>query len=414
MSLEPNKDNVSALDEPKSVQAQASAWLAKLDNDKPSSQDLQAFKRWVNKDEAHIAAFKKVAAAWDELNILTRLPSLLEQKALQCKGQSKEQRKGRYKDRHKEQSHNENSAQPAMPKFGLATFSFRHIAVAATLVMGLMLGLQQYSNSPQQAMVWTAVGEQKTITLPDNSVVQLNTNSRIQFDYEGEVRAVYLHQGEAHFSVAKNPDRPFEVYAGTGLVRAIGTAFSVTLNDNSDEINVVVTEGVVEIAPEITPQIAREIVRGIAPEAITPSIGPQTEKVDAMPSGTQVLAEKPANKHQRVSAGSAAVFDSAEVRTIEKVEDAEMLQLLAWQQGLLIFSGEPLEDVVAEISRYTDTKIIIKSEEARALRIGGQFKVADTRAIFSALEKGFGLKADYATNNLVYLSYDKNKISTIQ
>ena len=402
MSLEPNKDNVSAFDEPKSVQAQASAWLAKLDNDKPSSQDLQAFKRWVNTDEAHIAAFKKVAAAWDELNILTRLPSLLEQKALQCK----EQGKGRYKDRHKEQSHKENSAQPAMPKFGLATVSFRHIAVAATLMMGLMLGLQQAFNSPQQAMVWTAVGEQKTITLPDNSVVQLNTNSRIQFDYEGEVRAVYLHQGEAHFSVAKNPDRPFEVYAGTGLVRAIGTAFSVTLNDNSDEINVVVTEGVVEIAPEI--------VREIAPEAITPGIGPQTEMVDAMPSGAQVLAEKPANKHQRVSAGSAAVFDSDKVRTIEKIEEAEMLQLLAWQQGLLIFSGEPLEDVVAEISRYTDTKIIIKSEDARALRIGGQFKVADTRAIFSALEKGFGLKADYATNNLVYLSYDKNKKSIIQ
>ena len=115
-----------------------------------------------------------------------------------------------------------------------------------------------------------------------------------------------------------------------------------------------------------------------------------------------------------MSAGSAAVFDREEVRAIEKVEDAEMLQLLAWQQGLLIFSGEPLEEVVAEISRYTDTKIIIKSEDARALRIGGQFKVADTRAIFSALEKGFGLKADYATNNLVYLSYDKNKNSAIQ
>jgi len=402
MSLEPNNENISAFDEPKSVQAQASAWLAKLDNDKPSSQDLQAFKRWVNEDEAHIAAFKKVAAAWDELNILTRLPSLLEQKALQCKEQSK----GRHKERHKEQSHNENSAQPATPKFGIPTFSFRHIAVAATMVMGLMLGLQQFFNSPQQAMVWTAVGEQKTITLPDNSVVQLNTNSRIQFDYDGGVRAVYLHQGEAHFTVAKNPDRPFEVYAGTGLVRAIGTAFSVTLNDNSDEINVVVTEGVVEIAPEI--------VRGIAPEAITPAIGPQTAMVDAMPSGAQVLTDKPANKYQRVSAGSAAVFDRDEVRAIEKIEKAEMLQLLAWQQGLLIFSGEPLEEVVAEISRYTDTKIIIKSEDARALRIGGQFKVADTRAIFSALEKGFGLKADYATNNLVYLSYDKNKNSAIQ
>ncbi|MBT5292988.1 MAG: DUF4880 domain-containing protein [Cellvibrionales bacterium] len=394
MSLEPNKDNVSAFDEPKSVQAQASAWLAKLDNDKPSNQDLQAFKRWVNTDEAHIAAFKKVAAAWDELNILTRLPLLLEQKALQ----------------HKEQSKKDNADEQAVPKFGIGIYSFRHVAVAATLVMGLMLGLQQYFSSPQQATYWTAVGEQKTITLPDNSVVQLNTNSRIQFDYQGEVRAVYLHQGEAHFSVAKNPERPFEVYAGTGLVRAIGTAFSVALNDNSDEINVLVTEGVVEIAPEIAP----EITSGIAPEIDSTAIGLHAEKADDVSSGAQVLAEKPVNKNQRVSAGSAAVFDSEEVRTIEKIEAAEMLQLLAWQQGLLIFSGEPLEDVVAEISRYTDTKIIIKSEEARALRIGGQFNVADTRAIFSALEKGFGLKADYATNNLVYLSYDKNKKSIIQ
>ena len=379
MSLEPNKDNVSPFDEPKSVQAQASAWLARLDSDQPSSQDLQAFKRWVNEDDAHIAAFKKVAAAWDELNILTRLPSLLEQKDLQRKEQ-----------------------QPAMPTFGFARFSLRQLAVAASLVMGLMFGLQQAFNTPQQASYWTAVGEQKTITLPDNSVVQLNTNSRLQFDYRGQARAVYLHQGEVHFSVAKNPDRPFEVYAGTGRVRAIGTAFSVTLNDRSDEVNVLVTEGVVEIAPEISPEI------------ITPALGPQAETHEAKPSGAQVLAAKPAKQHQRVTAGSAAVFDREAVRAIEKVEDADMLQRLAWQQGLLMFSGEPLEEVVAEISRYTDTKIIIKSEDARALRIGGQFKVTDTRAIFSALEKGFGLKADYATNNLVYLSYDNKKNSATQ
>jgi len=176
----------------------------------------------------------------------------------------------------------------------------------------------------------------------------------------------------------------------------------VTLNDRSDEVNVLVTEGVVEIAPEISP------------ETITPAIGPQAETHEAKPSGAQVLAAKPAQQHQRVTAGSAAVFDRETVRAIEKVEDADMLQLLAWQQGLLIFSGEPLEEVVAEISRYTDTKIIIKSEDARALRIGGQFKVTDTRAIFRALEKGFGLKADYATNNLVYLSYDNKKNSATQ
>ena len=61
------------------------------------------------------------------------------------------------------------------------------------------------------------------------------------------------------------------------------------------------------------------------------------------------------------------------------------------------------------ISRYTDINIIIKSDEARALRIGGQFQIADTRAIFSALEQGFGLNVDYATDSLVYLSYKKNQ-----
>ena len=145
MSLEPNKDNVSPFDEPKSVQAQASAWLAKLDSDKPSSQDLQAFKRWVNEDEAHIAAFKKVAAAWDELNILTRLPSLLEQKDLQ----------------RKEQKHRRRIVLSQRAKFGFARFSFRQLAVAATIVMGLMLGLQQAFNSPQQAMVLDRSGRAK-------------------------------------------------------------------------------------------------------------------------------------------------------------------------------------------------------------------------------------------------------------
>ena len=39
-----NRDKVIPLETPQSVQAQASAWLAKLDDNKPSEQDLQAFK----------------------------------------------------------------------------------------------------------------------------------------------------------------------------------------------------------------------------------------------------------------------------------------------------------------------------------------------------------------------------------
>ena len=152
-----------------------------------------------------------------------------------------------------------------------------------------------------------------------------------------------------------------------------------------NDIDVLVTEGVVEVAAEIPPQRS-EI---------------STAEDNSFSSSSEAT-------YQRVPAGSAAVYDQSQVKVVEKVSDRKMQQRLAWQQGLLIFSGDPLEKVVAEISRYTDTRIIIKSEEIRQLRIGGQFNLGDTQAVFSALEKGFGIKADYVTNRLVYL-YSDNK-----
>ena len=73
----------------------------------------------------------------------------------------------------------------------------------------------------------------------------LNTNSILEVSYSDETRHLTLSQGEAHFDVAHNPERPFEVYAGKGLVRAIGTAFTVYLR--KVDVEVIVTEGTVEI-----------------------------------------------------------------------------------------------------------------------------------------------------------------------
>ena len=378
MKRENNKSEISSLDEPKSVQAQASAWLAKLDGDDINDADLQGFRVWVNKDTAHIAAFEKVAAAWDELNILTRLPLLLERQAQPAIVKNKPE-----------------------PSF----FSFRYAAIAATVVVGLLLGLQQGFNAPQHGVYTTAVGEQLSITLPDNSVVQLNTNSRLHYDYRGAARQVYLYQGEAHFSVAKNPDRLFDVYAGTGLVRAVGTAFAVMINDDNRDVNVIVTEGVVEIAPEITPEIAATAAVPLLSTSTSESLDKDIDK-ELSGSKHSVLAKPMRQHYPRVSAGSAVVFDQKNVRAIEAIATEKMQQRLAWQQGLLIFSGETLEEALKEVSRYTDIKIIIKSEQARDLRIGGQFKVGDAEAVLGTLEKGFGLKANYITNRLVYLSYD--------
>lgn len=364
MSHDTRNNKVIPLEPPASVQDQAAAWLARLDGEAASASDLQEFKRWINADARHVAAFEKVAAAWDALNVLTRLPEL--------QWQSLEPAE---------------QASPAAAGLGFL-FSMRNVAMVASLVVVVLLGLQSGVFSTRQAThatYVTAVGEQNTFTLPDDSVVQLNTNSRVQFDYRDTVRAIYLLQGEAHFTVAKNAQRPFEVYVGAGRVRAVGTAFSVALGDVNNEVNVLVTEGVVEVASEWVP----------------PPASPEEAVVrDHLPD-----AHQNTELSQRVSVGNAVQFDQQRVHAVRAVDRGEMQRLLAWQKGLLIFNGEPLVDVIAEISRYTETKIVIQSKEARALRIGGQFHLGDTAAMFSALERGFGLHVEHISPDLVYLSY---------
>ncbi len=359
MTRDVNKDRVVPLEEPQSVQAQASAWLARLDGDNPSEADREAFKRWVNEDNAHIAAFEKVAAAWDELNVLTRMPSVLPDRDRTI-----------VKER-------------TRPKRWL-----RFVAVTATLVLGLFVSFKQLNLPPQETSYRTQVGAQKTVSLPDGSIVQLNTNSRIKVDFSGSARAVYLYQGEAHFDVTSNPKRPFEVYAGTGRVRAVGTAFSVTLIENSNDINVLVQEGVVEVAPQIRSRTGW-------PSAT------RHGTADSTPPGSA--------ESRLIEAGRTVVFDKSEIKAVRQIELEEVQRRLAWQQGQLIFRGETLEEVVTEISRYTDMKILVTSEEARALRIGGQFQAGNAKAILNALERGFGLEVEYATDSLVYLSYSQER-----
>ena len=88
--------------------------------------------------------------------------------------------------------------------------------------------------------------------MEDGSTIALNTNSRVNIDYSGERRVVQLLRGEASFDVAKSPQRPFVVYAGSGLIWAVGTAFNVRYT--SDLVDVIVTEGIVKVYTQVSPE----------------------------------------------------------------------------------------------------------------------------------------------------------------
>lgn len=72
------------------------------------------------------------------------------------------------------------------------------------------------------------------IELADGTEVHLNASSTLRFPFifPGKTREVYL-EGEAFFTVAHNPARPFIVHTGSTSVIALGTAFNVNSYDNN-------------------------------------------------------------------------------------------------------------------------------------------------------------------------------------
>jgi transmembrane sensor len=88
----------------------------------------------------------------------------------------------------------------------------------------------------------------KLVNLPDGSSVTLRKNSRLSYprDFTAHAREIYL-TGEAFFEVAKDPARPFYVYANALVTKVLGTSFNVRAYQEDKEILVSVKTGKVSV-----------------------------------------------------------------------------------------------------------------------------------------------------------------------
>jgi transmembrane sensor len=77
----------------------------------------------------------------------------------------------------------------------------------------------------------TGIGEQRMVELDDHSRIALDAASRLQVRYSKDVRIAVLKEGQAQFSVAHDPGRPFKVIAGDRTIIAVGTVFTVEYTD---------------------------------------------------------------------------------------------------------------------------------------------------------------------------------------
>jgi transmembrane sensor len=261
--------------------------------------------------------------------------------------------------------------------FGLRLIRAATAVATVVLVAWWLLPQGLLGPGPAQHFATTADGYER-VALEDGSLVELNSNTEVQVHYSDTRRQVRLIRGEAHFTVAKNPHRPFSVEAGLVAVHALGTAFNVRLGPR--EIEVLVTEGKVRVGGSEVP-----------PPAV-PAMQPMVEN----PAAVAVLG---ANERARVPTDIPAV-----TRLVpEKVAPAIVRESLAWQGLRLVFADTPLSDVVAQFNRRNQTQLVVADAELESLAVGGSFRAENVEAFVRLLESGDDVVVDRSTVGLIVL-----------
>ena len=364
-------DNIQRLTPTEDIEQQAADWLVRLDSERaPSQQELAALKEWMQRSPAHTEQLKRLTQYWHSANLLTEL-------SVPLPGSQREN--GPLGNLRYQFSQLINNSWQATASLGAA------LTLTVAIAMGLILG--NPSGVSGNGIYETRIGEQNTITLVDGSVIQLNTDSHIQVNYEDQQRNIVLIAGEAHFEVAKDTSRPFIVKAGEGMVRAVGTAFNVRLNSNA--LNVTVTEGKVALV-KVEP-----LNTSPAPDA------PGETKSPPIPTAT--------NKDRGYLVQGQSVDFNPQAQSglgnpVQELQQQDIDQQLSWRRGLLLFAGEPLSQVIDEVNRYTQLDIQIIDPEIDDISIGGQFKVGETEAMLKVLETSFGIQVSRPTATTVNLA----------
>ena len=109
-------------------------------------------------------------------------------------------------------------------------------AAIIVILLGLYYFFTRESNSEQYACVEMAIGNKGCITLPDSTVVWLNSGSKLTYPsrFSDKKRKVRLN-GQAYFKVFHKEDQPFVVETNDMDIKVLGTSF-VVKNYIRDEI----------------------------------------------------------------------------------------------------------------------------------------------------------------------------------
>ncbi|MEM8767445.1 MAG: FecR domain-containing protein [Pseudomonadota bacterium] len=320
---------------------EAYEWHLTLEDGAVSAEQQSAFEAWISRSPKHENAYAEAAATWQEFGRLNRdhlaadVSASTQSKAFE--GSPRHVGYGRH---------------------ALAAAAVVLVAVLLVIVRWPLENAKERLSNSAQASYETGIGETKLITLSDGSTAALSAGTSLHARLSEDHRALELVQGAAVFNVAKDPERPFSITAGSVQATALGTVFEV--RNNGGLVRVAVQEGRV--------QYTTSMMIG----------GQKSDLVNQRELGP--------GEFGKTLGGSATdhfgSFDTA--------------SFAAWRQARLDYEGATLMELVADANRYSDTPIVLRGTEAKleAMTVSAYFDSNDIQSMLVALPQLFPVAVD--------------------
>ena len=329
-------------DDTRRIDREAAAWLVRRDRGLTAAEQ-DAYCHWLAADPRHGAWLARHRRTWAEFNLLAE-----------------------WKPEHSREPNPDLLARP--PR---APAPFRRwlgvaaLAAAAVVAMGALLWLRpavRPAGAPPSAPRMLAADRYQRETLADGSVVELRAGAQVEVAYAAAERRVRLVRGEAAFTVAKNPARPFVVRVAGIDVRAVGTAFNIRLGEQ--QVQVLVTEGRV--------------------------------RVDDALRGGSVLAAA-AGETPLLHAGqmlTVGLVPAAAPAPVAAISSDEVTRLLAGRPDLLEFDSTPLAAVAEAFNRRNAVRLVVDDPALRDLPIVASFRADNVDGFLRLLELTAGVRLE--------------------
>jgi len=314
------------------IAEQAADWIVRLSEDL-SAADRAAlqiqFEQWQQLDPQHAATARNMLSMIEQTEQLRKTAHPASARVAM------------------EASLTENRKYAQTRKTGVA------VMLAFLLMLPIRFVLQFYPPTYLLADARTTTGEWHTQTLADHSTLTLNSASAANIRFDAAQRSLQLVHGELLIDVAADPERPFQVETRHGRIRALGTRFIVSLEEETTTLTML------------------ESKAAITPETGSPSRGD---------SASALI----------VSAGERVQFSNRWIGNIQTVDIREISD--AWKFRHLIVENQSLPEVLDILSRYRTGLIRYDRQALAHMNVSAVLPLDDIDRALYLLTRNFPIR----------------------